>query len=83
LDPEATFFLARQLAYDGALTEALQTVRDAATEGFVCSTALGNDPWLRPLARLPDFQNVMDEVLGREANARAAFQAAGGDRVLS
>jgi tetratricopeptide (TPR) repeat protein len=83
LDPEATFYLARQLAYDGAPTAALQTIRDAATEGFVCSTALRNDPWLQSLSQLPDFQDVLDELLGREADARAAFQAAGGDRVLS
>src|SRR5450759_934435 len=83
LDPEGTFCMARQLAYDGAPSEALRTVRTAATQGFVCSTALRNDPWLRPLSRLPDFQDVLDEVLAREADARAAFQAAGGDRVLS
>ena len=83
LDPEGTFCMARQLAYDGAPSEALRTVRTAATQGFVCSTALRCDPWLRPLARLPDCQDVLDEVLGREADARAAFQAAGGDRVLA
>jgi hypothetical protein len=53
------------------------------TQGFVCSSALRNDPWLRPLLRLPDFQDVLDEVLRREVEAKAAFQAAGGDRVLS
>jgi len=83
LDPEATFYLARQLARDGAHGEALRTIRDLVTEGFVCSTAVRCDPWLRPLVRLPDFQDVLDEVLGREADARAAFQAAGGDRVLA
>jgi TolB-like protein len=83
LDPEATFYLARQLAYDGASVEAMRTIRAATTQGFFCSTALRNDPWLRPLSPLPDFQHVLDEVLGREANARAAYQAAGGDRLLS
>jgi tetratricopeptide (TPR) repeat protein len=81
-DPEGTFCLARQLAYDGAPDEALRTVRSAATAGFVCSVALRNDPWLRPLAASPDFPGVLEEVLRREADARAAFQAAGGDRVL-
>ena len=60
-----------------------EAIRDLATEGYVCSTALRCDPWLRPLARLPDFQDVLDEILRREADARAAFQAAGGDRVLA
>ena len=81
-DPEAKFYLARQLARDGEHAEALRTIRDLVTEGFVCSVALRCDPWLLPLSRLPDFQDVLDEVLKREADARAAFQAAGGDRVL-
>ena len=82
-DPEAKFYLARQLAREGGHAEALQAIRDLVTEGFVCSTALQCDPWLRPLSKLPDFQDVLDEVLGREADARAAFQAVGGDRVLA
>ena len=82
-DPEAKFYLARQLARDGEHAEALRTIRDLATEGFFCSTAVRCDPWLRPLSRLPDFRDVLDEVLGREADAKAAFQAAGGDRVLA
>jgi DNA-binding winged helix-turn-helix (wHTH) protein/tetratricopeptide (TPR) repeat protein len=82
-DPEAKFYLTRQLARDGEHAEALRTIRDLATEGFFCSTALRNDPWLQPLSGLPDFQDVMDAVLAREVDARAAFQAAGGDRVLA
>ena len=82
-DPEAKFYLTRQLARDGEHADALSTIRDLATEGFLCSTALRCDPWLRPLSRLPDFQDVLDELLRREADARAAFQAAGGDRVLA
>lgn len=81
-DPEAKFYLARQLARAGEHAEALRTIRDLVTEGFVCSVALRCDPWLLPLSRLPDFQDVLDDVLKREADARAAFQAAGGDRVL-
>jgi DNA-binding winged helix-turn-helix (wHTH) protein/tetratricopeptide (TPR) repeat protein len=82
-DPEAKFYLARQLARDGAYADALSTIRQLAREGFFCSTALRCDPWLRPLFRLPDFQDVLDEVLRREADAGAAFRAAGGDRVLA
>ena len=82
-DPEAKFYLTRQLARNGEHADALRTIRDLATEGYVCSTALRCDPWLRPLARLPNFQNVLDQLLGREADARAAFQAAGGDRALA
>jgi hypothetical protein len=62
--------------------DALSTIRELAAEGFFCSTALRCDPWLQPLSRLADFQNILDEVLEREADARATFQAADGDRVL-
>ena len=82
-DPESTFFLARQMARDGEHADALSTIRDAASEGFFCSTALRSDPWLQPLSRLPGFGDVLGEVIGLEAAARATFQHAGGDRVLS
>ena len=82
-DPEAAFYLARQLARDGAHADALRTIRDLVTEGFFCSTALRGDPWLRPLSHLPDFKGVLDVVLTREAEARAAFEAAGGHGVLT
>jgi hypothetical protein len=58
-------------------------MRELVTEGFFCSTALQCDSWLRPLSRLPDFKGVLDVVLTCEAEARAAFEAAGGHGVLS
>ena len=82
-DPEAKFYLTRQLARNGEHADALRTIRELAAEGFFCSTALRCDPWLRPLSRLPDFPDVLEGILAREADARAAFQAAGGDRVLA
>jgi tetratricopeptide (TPR) repeat protein len=80
-DPEVKFYLARHLARSGAHREALDTIRDLVAEGFFCSTALVCDPWLQPLTGLPDFQDVRDAVLLREADARAAYAASSGDRV--
>ena len=82
-DPEVKFYLARHLARDGSHTEALETIRGLVSEGFSCSTAFQRDPWLQPLSRLPEFPDVLDAVLCREAEARAAFLAANGNRVLS
>jgi hypothetical protein len=82
-DPEVKFYLARQLARAGAHGDALQTIHDLVDEGFFCSTALERDPWLRPLAGLPDYRHVLDAILSRETQARAAFEAAGGPRVLA
>jgi DNA-binding winged helix-turn-helix (wHTH) protein/tetratricopeptide (TPR) repeat protein len=81
-DPEIRFYLARHLARDGAGRQALETINNLAGEGFFCSTALRNDSWLKPLALLPGYGGVLDAVLRREAEARAAFEAAEGNRVL-
>jgi len=81
-DPEIRFYLARHLARDGAARDALTAIHDLVREGFFCSTVLRRDPWLKPLSRLPEFGAVLDSVLQREAEARAAFQAADGDRML-
>jgi DNA-binding winged helix-turn-helix (wHTH) protein/tetratricopeptide (TPR) repeat protein len=81
-DPECTFYLSRQLARDGAEADALRAIRDLAAEGFFCSNALRHDPWLRPLSQLADFPEVLDAVVRREEQARAAFESAGGNRFL-
>ena len=83
MDPEMRFYLTRQFARDGAHADALRAIQDLASEGFFCSTALQCDPWLRPLSLLPGFQDVLNDFLLREAHAKAAFQAAGGDKALS
>lgn len=82
-EPEVKFYLARHLARGGAEQEALDLLRQLATEGFVCSTAMRDDPWLKGLARLPDFDSVMRAVCECELRARLAFQAADGNRILS
>ena len=82
-DPEVKFYLARHLARDGFHGEALESIRGLVSEGFSCSTALQRDPWLQPLSGLPEFPEVLDAVLRREAEATAAFLAANGNRVLS
>jgi DNA-binding winged helix-turn-helix (wHTH) protein/tetratricopeptide (TPR) repeat protein len=82
-EPEMKFYLARHLARDGARQEALDTLSRLAAEGFVCSTAMRADPWLRPLSQLPGFDDVLRDVLQREADARSAFMSADGSRILS
>ena len=82
-EPEIKFYLARHLARSGAEQDALRTLHALAAEGFVCSTAMRRDPWLKPLARLPEFAAVISDVLQREADARSAFVAADEHRILS
>jgi DNA-binding winged helix-turn-helix (wHTH) protein/tetratricopeptide (TPR) repeat protein len=82
-EPEVKFYLARHLARGGAEQEALDLLCQLTTEGFVCSTAMKDDPWLKGLARLPGFDDVMRAACQYEVRARLAFQAADGDRILS
>ena len=82
-DPECKFYLARHLARGGAHAEALKAIGDLLAEGFLCSTALQRDPWLQSLSRLPAYDHVLMSFIRREAEARAAFLAADGTRVLS
>jgi DNA-binding winged helix-turn-helix (wHTH) protein/tetratricopeptide (TPR) repeat protein len=81
-DPEIRFYLARHLVRNGAPREALRTIGQLAGEGFVCSTALRRDPWLRPLAETGEFGAVAAAVELREAEARMTFEAAGSPVVL-
>jgi DNA-binding winged helix-turn-helix (wHTH) protein/tetratricopeptide (TPR) repeat protein len=82
-DPEVKFYLARHLARDATPSEALQVIQGLIQEGFFCSTSLQRDPWLQPLSRQPEFQDVIDAIVQREAGARAAFVDANGERILS
>jgi DNA-binding winged helix-turn-helix (wHTH) protein len=81
-DPEIKFYMARHLARDQAEQDALNAISDLVSEGFFCSTALRNDAWLKPLARHAGFRDLMDAVVKREAEAREAFRAADGVKIL-
>jgi TolB-like protein len=74
-DPERRFYLLRHLARNGEEAEALRRIEILSAGGFVCSAALRNDPWLAGLTKLALYPRVLDTVLRREAEARAAFNA--------
>ncbi len=81
-DPEGLFYAARHLAYLGHGDEALAALARATAGGFHCYPALARDPWLDSLRALPKFAQTLREVEARHRDARAAFVAAGGDKVL-
>jgi len=81
-DPETKFYLARHLARSGAGSTALEVIRELIAEGFSCSIALERDPWLQPLGAERGFKDTLCKILQREAEARAAFEGAGGSRFL-
>jgi serine/threonine protein kinase/tetratricopeptide (TPR) repeat protein len=81
-DPEGFFYAARHLAYLGHSDDALAALARATAGGFHCYPALARDPWLDPVRALPRFAQTLREVEARHREARAAFVAAGGDKVL-
>ncbi len=82
MDPEGLFYAARQLSYLGRTDDALNALERATAGGFYCYPALVRDPWLDPVRALPRFARTLREVEARHREARAAFVAAGGDKVL-
>jgi len=82
MDPEGLFYAARQLAYLGRTDDALNALERATAGGFYCYPAFVRDPWLDPVRALPKFAQTLREVEARHREARAAFLAAGGDKVL-
>jgi hypothetical protein len=83
VEPELGFYLARHLARAGAERDSLTALSQLVTRGFFCSIALEEDPWLKPLAGLSGYGDVMNAVLRREDEARSVFERADGDRALS
>lgn len=81
-DPEALFYMARQLAYLGESKRALTELHHVLDQGYLCSRVLAWDPWLDNLKSSVEFGVVLDRALGLEREAAGAFVQAGGDRLL-
>ncbi|HKW57822.1 MAG TPA: protein kinase [Candidatus Acidoferrum sp.] len=81
-DPEGMYYLARQLSYLGAQSEALEMLERAVKNGFFCYPAMARDPWLDGLRARGEFTALLREAHERNREASAAFVAAGGDALL-
>jgi DNA-binding winged helix-turn-helix (wHTH) protein len=81
-DPEAKYYVARSLAHLGALTPALELLRDVVDNGYFCSYALASDPWLTSVRGTTAFTAVLECATARHEAARNAFVDAGGDDLL-
>lgn len=82
-DPEALFYLARQLARVGAVELAIAQLERALGLGFYCVPALQDDPWLDPLKDRPRFRSILEEMEGRQKSAAERFARAGGHELLT
>jgi tetratricopeptide (TPR) repeat protein len=81
-DPEGLFYLARHLARLDDVAGALRLLERVAAGGFACYPALADDPWLAPLRTDAAFKKVLADTRARHEQARSAFEAADGPRLL-
>jgi hypothetical protein len=81
-DPEARFYVARNLSYIGAHDEALALMDTVVDGGFFCLPALAQDPWLDPLRGAPEFAAALRRAEARHRQAVISFFNGEGDRLL-
>jgi TolB-like protein len=77
-DPEAVFYMARQIARLGESARALEVLNLVVDRGFLLSSALSNDPWLAPLRSLPACDQLVQRTRRLEEDAALAFARMGG-----
>ena len=81
-DPEALYYLVRQLAYLGARERALAEFPRVIAEGYTSFPVFARDPWLDSLRAGPEFVAALAKAEAAHREAVADFMAAGGDRLL-
>jgi serine/threonine protein kinase/tetratricopeptide (TPR) repeat protein len=81
-DPEALFYIARQLAYLGESTKALAELHHVIERGYLCSRMLARDPWLDSLRAHAEFGVILEKARALEREMVSAFVQAGTDRSL-
>ena len=81
-DPEALYYLVRQLAYLGAPERALAEFPRVIDEGYTSFPVFARDPWLDSLRAAPEFVAALARAEAAHREAVADFTAAEGDRLL-
>jgi serine/threonine protein kinase/tetratricopeptide (TPR) repeat protein len=81
-DPEGLFYIARQLAYLGAKSPALEMLSLAVAKGFFCYPAMLRDPWLDSLRGAGEFNELLRQAQELHREAVQAFYDLGGEAVL-
>ncbi len=81
-DPEALFYLARQLAYFKESKRALTELHHVLDQGYLCSRVLARDPWLDILRSSMEFGVILQRAVGLEREVASVFVRSGGDRLL-
>jgi TolB-like protein/tRNA A-37 threonylcarbamoyl transferase component Bud32 len=81
-DGEAIYTVTRMLARAGWRDFALKGLTMAVNAGFFAAATFERDPWLDDLRGVPAFQQLVARARERSLAADAAFQTAGGYRLL-
>ncbi len=81
-DPEAVFYMARQLVQLGEPARAVEVLHDVIARGFYLSHPLSNDPWLAPLRSLPAYDVLLQRTRRAEEDAARAFAELEGPELL-
>jgi eukaryotic-like serine/threonine-protein kinase len=82
MDPEALYYVARQLAKIGEDEKAIELLLRVIEGGYLCATGLKRDPWLADLHRAPQFDELMRMATQRSQQAHEAFAKADGPKLL-
>jgi eukaryotic-like serine/threonine-protein kinase len=81
-DPEALFYLARQLAHLGESQRAFAELERAVDQGYLCARALARDPWLEPVRSTVEFGFLLQRASELGRKAARVFVESGGERLL-
>lgn len=74
-EPEVLFYMSRHYSYLGAADEAITTLNEAMTSGFIPSPAtLRSDPWLHCARAHPGFESVLSTATSAAAQAESLLQ---------
>jgi DNA-binding winged helix-turn-helix (wHTH) protein len=82
-EPEIVFFIARHFSKLKATGLAMEALRRALREGFVCSQALRDDPWFSAVRSTPEFPALLEDSVKAEQTARHTFERNGGTALLN
>ena len=81
-DPEGFYYLARQFAFLGERTKALEQLSRSIKNGFFCYSAMVRDPWLDPLRGHEEFVRLLRQAHELHLDALKTFFAADGASLL-
>jgi len=81
-DPEGFYYLARQFAFLGERTKALEQLSRSIKNGFFCYSAMVRDPWLDPLRGHEEFVRLLRQAHELHLDALKTFLAADGASLL-